>query len=94
MHMKENESIPPEAKTRRKLLAGAGIGLLSLLPLFKSKLFSTKHPVNSCIPPSEKKETMKVLSQNGQLVEVDVSKIKRIKGKISDKELQNWIRKG
>jgi hypothetical protein len=92
--MKENESNPPELKTRRKLLAGAGIGLLSLLPLFKSRLFSTKHSVISCVPPSEKTETMKVLSRDGQLVEVDVSKIKRIKGKISDEELQNWIRKG
>ncbi len=37
---------------------------------------------------------MKVLSQDGQLVEVDVSRIKRLKEKISDEELQNWIKKG
>ncbi len=36
---------------------------------------------------------MKVLSQDGQLVEVDISKINRIKGKISDEELQGWIKK-
>jgi hypothetical protein len=36
---------------------------------------------------------MKVLSQDGRLVEVDVSKIKILKGKISDQELQDWIKK-
>jgi hypothetical protein len=90
--MKETESIPPEIKTRRKILAG--VGILSFISLFRSGLFSKKNPVISCAPPPEKKETMKVLSQDGRLVEVDVSKINRLKGKISDEELKNWIRKG
>jgi hypothetical protein len=90
--MKESKSIPPEIKTRRKLLAG--VGILSFFSLFRSGLFSKKNPVISCAPPPEKKETMKVLSQDGRLVEVDVSKINRLKGKISDEELKNWIRKG
>jgi hypothetical protein len=88
--MEETESIQPELKTRRKLLAG--IGLLSFFPFIK--LFSKKTPVISCAPPPEKKETMKVLSREGHLVEVDVSRIKRIEGKISNEELQNWIKKG
>jgi hypothetical protein len=91
--MQEGESIRPGIKARRKLLAGAGIGLISILSIFKSGLFRKKNPVISCVPPPEKKETMKVLSQDGRLVEVDITKIKRIK-KISDEELQNWIRKG
>jgi hypothetical protein len=90
--MKEPESIPPEVKTRRKLLAG--IGILSFFPFFKSGLFAKKDPVISCAPPPEKKETIKVLSQDGRLVEVDISKIKRVKEKISDEELKNWIKKG
>ena len=89
--MKEKESIPEKVKTRRKWLAG--IGFLSLFPLFKSGIFSKKNPVISCAPPAEKKETMKLLSQDGRLVEVDVSKINQVKGKISDQELQNWIKK-
>ena len=89
--MKEPESIPPEVKSRRKLLAG--IGLLPFFPFFKSGLFSKKDPVISCTPAPEKLETIKVLSRDGKLVEVDVSKIKQIKGKISDQELQNWIKK-
>ncbi len=90
--MKEIVSNPSELKTRRKLLAG--IGLFSFVSLFKSGLFPKKNPVISCAPPTEKKETMKVLSRDGKLVEVDVSKIKRIKEKISNEELQNWIKKG
>ncbi len=69
-----------------------GIGLLSLFPFLKSGLFSKKNPVIACTPPPEKKETMKVLSQDGKLVEVDITKIKIIKGKISDEELKNWIK--
>lgn len=88
--MKKIETVPSEIKSRRKLLAG--IGLLSFFPF--SKLFSKKNPVISCAPPPEKTETMKVLSQDGRLIEVDVSKIKRLKEKISDEELKNWIRKG
>jgi hypothetical protein len=90
--MKEIESNPSELKTRRKLLAG--IGLFSFASMFKLGFFKKKNPVISCTPPVEKKETMKVLSRDGRLVEVDVSKIKRIKEKISDEELQNWIKKG
>ena len=87
------ESTTPELKTRRKLLTW--IGLLSFFPLFKSGIFSKKKSqVIACAPPLEKKETMKVLTRDGQLVEVDISKIKRIKGKISDEELQNWVKKG
>ena len=80
--MKETEKIQTEIKTRRKWLAG--IGLLSLFPLFKSKLFSKNKQAISCAPPAEKKETMKLLSQDGKLMEVDVSRINQIHGKISE----------
>ncbi len=92
--MEEIKSSVPDVKVRRKLLAGAGIGLLSFLSIFKLGLFSKKNPVVTCAPPPDKKETIRVLSQDGQLVEVDISKIKRLKEKISDEELKNWIRKG
>jgi hypothetical protein len=89
--MKEIESIKPAVKTRRKLLAG--IGVLSFFPLWKATgLLFKKKQVISCAPPEEKK-TMKVLSQDGRLVEVDISKIKILKGKISDQELKDWIKK-
>jgi hypothetical protein len=92
--MKVVDPTRPDIKARRKILAGAGVGLLSLFSFFKSGLFTKKKPVIDCPPPSEKKETMKVLSQDGQLVEVDISKIKRTNQKISNEELQHWIKKG
>jgi hypothetical protein len=90
--MKPTESMQSEVKIRRRLLTGAGLGIFSLLTLFRFKSFSKRNSVISCAPPAEKTETIKVLSQDGRLVEVDVSKIKRLKEKVSDEELKNWIR--
>ena len=73
---------------RRKLLAG--IGTLSLFSLLKTGLFSKKNANIPCAP-EEKKQTMRVLSQDGQLVEVDISRIKLLQKKISDKDLQEWV---
>jgi hypothetical protein len=89
--MKETDNNKPAVKTRRTLLAG--IGVLSAFSLWKTTgLFLKKKEVIACAPPEEKK-TMKVLGQDGKLVEVDISKIKILKGKISDQELQDWIKK-
>ena len=89
--MKETDNIKTGTETRRKLLAG--IGVLSAFSLWKATgFFFKKKQVIACAPPDEKK-TMKMLSQDGKLVEVDISKIKIRKGKISDKELQDWIKK-
>ena len=43
------------------------------------------------ILPSRKKETVKMLTQDGKLVEVDIAALSKIKKRISNKELQNWI---
>lgn len=43
--------------------------------------------------PSRKKETVKMLTQDGTLVEVVIAALPSKKKKITDKELQNWIRK-
>ena len=89
--MQETESTTPQIKTRRKLLAG--IGLISLASLWRATgFFTKKKQVISCTPPVEVK-TIKVLSQDGKLVEVDMSKIRLIKQKISDQELRDWIKK-
>lgn len=88
--MKKIEPIKAELKTRRKLLAG--ISLLSIFSLFQSMgVFRNKKKIIACTPPEEKK-TMKVLSQDGKLVEVDMSKAKSL-GKISDQQLREWIKK-
>jgi hypothetical protein len=89
--MNESAPIPTKGKIRKNLLLG--IGLLSFYPFLRSMLSSKKKPVIACAPPREKEKTIKVLSRDGQLVEVDISMVKRIKGKISDEELQKWIKK-
>ena len=42
--------------------------------------------------PSKKKETIKMLTQDGKLVEVAIASLPKKKKKISNKELQNWIK--
>jgi hypothetical protein len=88
--MKEIESTPGEIKSRRKLLAG--LGLLSLFSIWKSGLFTKKKQIISCTPPVQR-ETMKLLSQDGKLMEVEISQIKSRQGKISDQDLQGWVKK-
>jgi hypothetical protein len=88
--MKEIESNPGEVKSRRKLLAG--IGILSLFSFWRTGLFTKKKEIISCAPPVQK-ETIKLLSQDGKLVEVEISQIKSRQGKISDQDLQGWIKK-
>jgi len=43
--------------------------------------------------PSRKKETVKMLTQDGKLVEVDMAAISPKKKKVTNEELQNWIKK-
>jgi len=87
------ETLKPDshkATTRRKLLGW--IGLLSALPLLKLGLLSKRKAVIDCAPAPDK-TTIKVLSQDGQLMEVDVSKISIVEKGVSDQELQTWVRK-
>ena len=84
-----NENKPAEDKnSRRKLLAG--IGALGLIPLLNFGFFSKKKEVISCAPETKK---LRMLMQDGTLVEVDASKITGTKEKISNKQLQSWIKK-
>ncbi len=75
---------------RRKILAG--IGALSLFPILKFSFFAKKSNIIACAPEA-KNQTMKMLTQDGRLVEVSISKINGAKEKISNKQLQNWIKK-
>ena len=73
---------------RRKLIAS--IGTLGLFPLLKLSFLTKKKEVISCAPETK---TMKMLTQDGRLVEVDISKIHGAKEKISNKQLQDWVKK-
>lgn len=44
-------------------------------------------------PAAKKTETVKMLTQEGKLVEVEIAALSASRKKISDTELQNWIKK-
>jgi len=73
---------------RRKLILS--VATLGLFPLAKLALFSKKKDVISCAPETKK---IKMLSQDGNLVEVELSKITGAKEKISNEQLQSWVKK-
>ena len=70
-------------QTRKKFI-GLGITATALLTVFRF-----------FIPEKNKKtETVKMLTQNGKLVEVDAEKLFGGKRKkISDEQLKNWVNK-
>lgn len=88
--MSEIHPTPKDISTRRKLLVG--IGIFSLFPILKFGWFNKKKDVISCAPVSNTK-TIKFLTQDGILVEVDASRVTMGKEKISNKQLQFWVKK-
>ena len=81
--MKQTLDMKKEQKnnSRRKFLWG-GLGILSGISLLKF------------ISPKKEKSasTVKMLTEDGRLVEVDMEKIKRTGNKISDKDVINWVK--
>ncbi len=69
-------------KYSRKKFVIWGVGILASLSVLKFG-FS----------PKKKKDTVKMLSQDGKLVEVDMSALRSKKRKVSNEELQSWIKK-
>ncbi len=82
----------PSANPRRKILFGVGLfSVFSLFSLSRLNFFSRKKEVIECAPDKETR-TIRMLTQDGQLVEVDVSKLGSTKGKVTNQELQNWVK--
>jgi hypothetical protein len=75
--MKENNPV-----SRKKFLWwGAAFSSLLAIPAF--------------LLPSKKNkpaETVKMLSQDGKLVEIDISHISAKKGKLKDRDIHTWVR--
>ncbi len=88
--MSDNQLLPKDSSARRKLIAG--LWALSLFPILKFGWFNKKKEVISCAPEKNSK-TIKFLTQDGTLVEVDASRINMGKEKISNKQLQSWVKK-
>ncbi|HEY5368469.1 MAG TPA: hypothetical protein VIJ75_05690 [Hanamia sp.] len=78
MTMQESEKLP----SRKKFIlwGAATLSSISVLKFFKA-------------PKKKKTETVKMLTQDGKLVEVNISALPTKKKKITNKELQNWIKK-
>ena len=68
-------------KQDRKKFLLAGLGLAAIAAFFKEE------------NPPEKKNTVKFLTQDGKLVEIDVDKVPGTKQAASKSDIQNWIKK-
>jgi hypothetical protein len=79
--------------SRRKFVWGMGI--LSVFAAIGSftgiSVLGKKNSIFS--KPEDKKKTVKMLAQDGRLVEVDASFITAGKKKVTSIELQHWIKK-
>ena len=71
-----------ESKVTRRKIVG-WLGVLSLFAMIGG-IFRQ--------PKSKGPKTVKMLTQDGQLVEVDVAMLASNKKRISDKELQSWVK--
>jgi hypothetical protein len=76
--MQESEKF----QSRKKFLLWGAAALSSLSVL---KFFN--------VSKKKKPETIKMLARDGELVEVNIAALPTQKKKITNKELQNWIKK-
>lgn len=92
--MNSNEEITQINSSSRKKFV-LSVGVLSVFAAIAAATgfpFLNKKNVIACKPESNKK-TIKMLTQDGRLVEIDESLITANRKKISNNELQNWIKK-
>ena len=86
----------PDTQNQRRTLITVGLGLVALFPILKFGFLKRTKNVISCSPTSVENKTVKFLTQDGTLVEVDASKLRSVKeskGKISNEGLQDWVKK-
>ena len=69
-------------KSSRKKFFVWGLGIIASVTALKF-----------IIPGKKKKDTIKMLTQDGKLVEIDVNRISGRKRKITDTELKTWVKK-
>lgn len=79
--------------SRRKFVWGiAVVSACTSIAALAGKFLSKRKDIISCEPESKKK-MVKMLTQDGQLVEIDESLITAKRKRISSGELQNWVKK-
>jgi len=74
--------------SRRKFLLG-GLGILSAFSALKFIIPKKQKIVIPCAPTAT---TTKMLTDDGKLVEVDISKITKTGVKVSDKDVITWVK--
>ena len=75
------------SKLSRKKFLFSGISLAAIFAFFK-----WGNPIKTESPP-EKKQTVKFLTQDGKLVEIDVDKLPTSRRAATKDDVQNWIKK-
>ena len=87
-----NKNLTMEANqkgnSRRKFLWG-GLGVISAISALKFIIPKKQKIVIPCAPTAS---TTKMLTEDGKLVEVDISKIKKTGVKVSDKDVITWVK--
>jgi hypothetical protein len=79
--------------SRRKFVWGvAAVSVCTSLAAFAGKFLPRRKNVISCAPEGKKK-MVKMLTQDGRLVEIDESLITAKGKRISAGELQDWVKK-
>ena len=86
----DNLPVETTRKIRRKILLGT-VGVLALFPFLKFISLSKEKKAISCAP--DKPETMKLLTQDGRLVEVEISKTSTTKEQLSNEQLMGWVKR-
>lgn len=89
--MQLEETVSKKNNSRRNALFG--LSVLSIFGFLTLGFFNKKKNIISCAPSPDEAKTMKFLTQDGQLVEVDISKVIASKEKASNKEMQTWIKR-
>jgi hypothetical protein len=78
--------------SRRRFVLGVGVlSVFSAIAALIHFPFHGKKNIISC-GPEEKKKMVRMLTQDGKLVEIDESLLPAKGKKISNSELQNWIK--
>jgi hypothetical protein len=92
--MNNNEQIKQDnTDSRRKFVWGVGIlSVFAAVSAATGIRFNRKKDAIAC-KPETKKRTLTMLTQDGKLVEVDETLLTAARTKITNSELQNWIKK-
>ncbi|HTI06976.1 MAG TPA: hypothetical protein VL832_00430 [Puia sp.] len=94
------EPTPKKSSSRRKFVGGVGLlSVISALAAVAGLSISGKKNVISCAPetapgrlPDGEKKMVRMLTEDGKLVEIEASRLPARGEKISNDELQHWIK--